>query len=236
MIELWQVCIGLIAVSFMAWFEVDSRYAKKARSLKQRKLKDIQAKIHQLSRKRTTHIDEDEIREITNLYDESRNSIDSLNNTTHLFFFSGILFLVSLTTRIAMQYINIELESLETATFASGFIIFLIAWKNCYSLRALVATEEDPSTTTLFTAIIVGIIGGINAYLLWIIIPIIFQGRATFDLMIFAGLLVLSFIGIIIFLAKEKEARWTQGGYFLMILPWLYLLAISIVGYLLRLL
>jgi hypothetical protein len=235
MIELWQVSLALMAISFAAWFELDSKYYEKANSRKGKKLDTIREKIRQICKEEKGEIDEKNILEITHLYEESRNPIESLNSTTQLFFMSGISFLLSVAMRLVSDYLKAtQIEGLEPIFFLFGFFIFLISWKNCYNLRILLTSENDPPITSILNAVLIGILQGIHAYLLMIVVPIILSGRAAMDLYIFAGFLFLTFPGAIIYLWKVDERRWMFVGSFLMFLPWIYVIIIFAIDYILK--
>jgi hypothetical protein len=224
-----------MTICFAAWFELDSKYYEKANSRKRKKLDTVREKIRQIYKEEKGEIDEKNISEITHLYEESRNPIESLNDTTQLFFISGISFLLSVAMRLVADYLGAtQIEGLEPIFFLFGFTIFLISWKNCYNLRILLASENDPPITSILSAILVGILQGIHGYFLMIVVPIILSGRAAMDLYIFAGFLFLTFPGAIIYLWKADERRWMLAGSFLMILPWAYVIIISIADYILK--
>lgn len=224
-----------MAISFAAWFEIDSKYGEKANSIKTKKLEGVRKKIREVCKDTKGDIDEENIQKITELYDESKNPIESLNTTTQLFFISGTSFLLSVVVRIAVDYLSIQtIGGLEGISFSVGMFIFVISWINCYSLRTLLTSAKDPPIIKLLNALVAGLLEGINAYLLYQIMQIVLSGRAALDIIIFAGFLILSFPGAIIYIWKINERRWMLVGYALMLLPWIYLILIYVIEEILK--
>lgn len=234
MIELWQVALALAAVSLGAWFEVERTFGKKARVMKERLLAETRNKIIEIYEKERDNISEESIKEIGSLYEKSGSPISFLDETLRTFLISGVLFLGSVASRLAIDYLEMkEVAAIEGISFLIGFVIFAVAIYNSHILRNLVFSEKDPPVIPLLGAVVVGIMEGINAYLLLIFIPIVLSGRATIDLIVFVGFLLLSFPGAVIYLwglqtESESARTWSLAGFSIMSSPWIYLIVIAV--------
>ncbi|RLI47364.1 hypothetical protein DRO69_00745 [Candidatus Bathyarchaeota archaeon] len=230
MIELWQVALGFAIFSFSTWFEIERTYGPKARERRKKLLSRTRNLIIDICSKEES-ISKESLRKIASLYQESEQSITSLEDTLQLAFGSGILFLIAVISRVAVDYLHFpELASLEAYTFIFGLVLFLMMIYNLKSLRKLVQSDEDPQSIPFSVGIIVGLILGINAYLIWILIPFLVAGKIALDLIMFICFLFLSFVGAVMFLWKYRiESKWQWTGYFLMILPWIYLMVVGLI-------
>jgi len=231
MIELWQVALGLTIFSFGAWFEIERTFGPRARGMKKKLVEKVRNLMLEIQNKEQSNISEESIKKIVSLYKESELPTSFLEDTTRLAMICGMLFLISVASRLGVVYMNLpELLSLESMTFIVGFVILLLMIYNLYSLRKLISSESDPPSIPIFAAIAGGLAIGIDAYFIWLLMPIIIDGRAGLDTILFVGLLFLSILGALIFLwGIRLESKWRWTGYGLMVTPWLYLIGIALI-------
>lgn len=127
MIELWQISIALLAVSFGAWFEVHSKYSEDARKLKRERLDKVRKKIEEICEQRQKGDKEEkmesEMASLTKLYEESNEPIDLCEQTWSIFSYAGVCFLASIFCRLGVDLLSIsQLSPIEGLIFFFGMI------------------------------------------------------------------------------------------------------------------
>jgi VIT1/CCC1 family predicted Fe2+/Mn2+ transporter len=238
MIELWQISVALLAVSFGAWFEVHSKYSEDVKEKKKKRLTKVRDEISKicemLHEEKNESEMEQELVHLTTLYELSNEPINLFEQTWNAFSVAGLFFLVSVFCRLGVDLLLLlQLSAVEAFTFLLGIFFFIFAIMSTRNLMNLLSSDKDPLISMLRIGVI-AVIQALHSYLIWQLSLTLGFVTSTIYFLVFYILLWFTFVGAILFWkgTEDKDRKTIFGGFIALYSPWIWL---AIVGVLLRL-
>jgi hypothetical protein len=232
MIELWQISVALLAVSFGAWFEIHSKYDDDVKEKKRRRLGEVRDEVVKISKtihggKNEKEIEE-ELGHLASLYEKSNEPINVFEMAWNSFSYAGLIFLVSIFCRLGSDLLSLSgLSAVEDFTFLFGIFFFILAILNTRNLMILLSSDKDPLTPILGIAVI-AIVQALHSYLIWQLstIPLI----TSIYFFVFYVLLWFTFAGAALFWIgiESKSSKKSYIGLTIMYSPWIWLVILSL--------
>jgi VIT1/CCC1 family predicted Fe2+/Mn2+ transporter len=234
MIELWQISIALLAVSFGAWFEIHTKYGDAVKEKKKTRLKKVRYEINNICEMLHEGKGEEEIDKklahLTTLYEESNEPINLFETTWNAFSIAGLFFLIAVFCRLGADLLTLsQLLAVEAFTFLIGIFFFILAIVNTRNLMNLLSSDKDPVASLLRTTVI-AIVQALHSYVIWELSLNLASVLSSRELTIFYILLWCTFGGAILLWVgtEKKDKKLSIGGFFIIYSPWFWLAILGV--------